>query len=295
MPVVHFVDKDLNMESRSPFVSVLMTAYNREKYIGEAVESVLSSTYNNFELIILDDASVDKTTFIAERYVKRDERISLYINEKNLGQFPNRNKAASLAKGWLIFWVDSDDTIQPDAIEYVVNQFLAHREVKFSIIYQKGDLQKPAVMKPEESIRHNYFKDGFLNTGPGGTVIETDYFKLIGGFPEQYGPIGDKYYNVKAAANTNILLLPYNYLNYRRHEQQEINNTFSYLCDGHRYVADLMQRTDLPLTAKEKNDILKKSARANMLSFLRNVRKTGEIRKTFRAFRISGIKLKDLL
>ncbi|MDE3184118.1 MAG: glycosyltransferase family 2 protein [Bacteroidota bacterium] len=283
------------MPGDQPLVSVLMTAYNRKKYIAEAIESVLNSTYKNFELIVVDDASVDDTVTIAKSYGKKDDRIKVYVNENNLGQFPNRNKAASLANGWLIFWVDSDDTIKPDAIEYVVTQFMAHPEVKFSTIYQKGDLHTPTVMKPEDSIRNNYFKEGFLNIGPGGTVIESSYFKSIGGFPEKYGPIGDKYYNVKAAANTNILLLPYDYLNYRRHEQQEINNTFSYLCDGHRYLADLMQRTDLPLTKEEKNNILKKSARANMLSFLRNIKNTGEIKKTFRAFRISGIKLKDLL
>ena len=278
-----------------PLVSILMTAYNREKYIAEAIKSVLASSYENFELIIVDDTSKDKTVKIAREYTEKDSRIQLYINEKNLGQFPNRNKAAGFAKGWLIFWVDSDDTIKADAIEYVVEQFKANPAVNFSTIYKKGDIQVPTVLNAEESIRHNFFKEGFLNIGPGGTVIKTEYFKVIGGFPEKYGPIGDKYYNVKAAANTSILLLPYDYLNYRRHEGQEINNSFSYLCDGYRYLADLMQRSDLPLTMQEKKSILKKSARANFLSFLRNIKNTGEIKKTYQAFKISGIQLKDLM
>lgn len=272
-----------------------MTAYNREKYIAEAIESVLGSTYKNFELIIVDDASVDNTAKIAKEYEATDSRIKVYVNEKNLDQFPNRNKAAGYAKGWLMIWVDSDDTIQADAIEYVVEQFMAHPEVKFSTIYYKGDIQSPQVMTPQESIRNNYFKHGFLNVGPGGTVIETAYFRLIGGFPEKYGPVGDMYYNIKAASNTSILLLPYNYHNYRRHDNQEFNNKYSYLCNGFRYIADVMQFPELPLSKKEREKILKKSSRKHVYSLLRHIKNTGQIGKTFNAFRISHIRLKHLL
>ena len=77
---------------QSPLVSVLMTAYNREKYIGEAIESVLQSTYKNFELIIVDDCSVDDTLKIASSFLKNDQRIQVFKNNSNLGQFRNRNK-----------------------------------------------------------------------------------------------------------------------------------------------------------------------------------------------------------
>ena len=56
------------MDSSTPLISVLMTAYNREKYIGPAIESVLASTYTNFELIIVDDGSIDDTVDIAKKY-----------------------------------------------------------------------------------------------------------------------------------------------------------------------------------------------------------------------------------
>ena len=272
-----------------------MTSYNREKYIAEAIESVLASTYTNFELIIVDDASTDTTVKIAKDFAEKDNRIRVYVNEKNLTQFPNRNKAAGYAKGWLMICVDSDDTIKANAIEYVVKQFKEHPEVKFSLIYYKGDLQQPKVMAPEESIRHNYFKDGFLNVGPGGTAIETEYFRSIGGFPEKYGPIGDMYYNVKAAANTNILLLTYDYLFYRRHDNQEFNNKYSYLCNGYIYLADVMKFPELPLSASERKQILKKCARLNMLSFLRHIKHTGEIKRAFKAFLHSGIGVRDLI
>ena len=85
-----------------PLVSVLMTSYNRENYIAEAIESVLASTYKNFELIIVDDRSKDRTVEIARSYESKDDRVKVYINEKNLGDYPNRNKAASYAKGFYI-------------------------------------------------------------------------------------------------------------------------------------------------------------------------------------------------
>ena len=81
-----------------PLVSVLITSYNREKYIGDAIQSVLDSTYKNFELIIVDDMSTDNSVGIAKSFEKKDNRIKVYINEANLGDYPNRNKAASLLK-----------------------------------------------------------------------------------------------------------------------------------------------------------------------------------------------------
>ena len=81
----------------TPLVSVLMTAYNREKYIAEAIESVLASTFQDFELIIVDDCSRDHTVEIVRRYTS-DPRLQVHVNEKNLGDYPNRNRAASLVQ-----------------------------------------------------------------------------------------------------------------------------------------------------------------------------------------------------
>ncbi|HEV2714429.1 MAG TPA: glycosyltransferase family A protein, partial [Terriglobales bacterium] len=96
----------------TPLVSVLMTAYNREKYIAEAIESVLASNFKDFELIIVDDCSKDRTAEIARRYTS-DSRVQVHVNEKNLGDYPNRNRAASLARGKYLKYLDSDDVIYP--------------------------------------------------------------------------------------------------------------------------------------------------------------------------------------
>jgi glycosyltransferase involved in cell wall biosynthesis len=103
-----------------PLVSVLMTTYNKERYIAEAIESVLTSTYTNFELIILDDCSNDRTVEIAEGVALMDHRIRVYVNENNLGDYRNRNEAAEYAKGKYIKYCDSDDKIFDWTLDYCV-------------------------------------------------------------------------------------------------------------------------------------------------------------------------------
>ena len=81
-----------------PLVSVLMTAYNREKYISEAIESVLASTYTNFELIIVDDCSTDNTLAIAKSYEKNDARIKVYLNEKTSKTIPTGTRLPAMQR-----------------------------------------------------------------------------------------------------------------------------------------------------------------------------------------------------
>ena len=86
-----------------------MPAYNAEKYIGEAIESILGQSYSDFELIIANDCSTDATLRIIEDYAKKDGRIIPINNEKNLNIALNRSLLISLAKGKYIAWQDADD------------------------------------------------------------------------------------------------------------------------------------------------------------------------------------------
>lgn len=283
------------MQPDQPLVSVLMTAYNREKYISEAIESVLSSTFKNLELIIVDDGSVDNTVKLAREYGMKDSRVKVFTNEKNLGDYPNRNRAAGYARGKFLMYVDSDDSILPTGIEYVIQQFAKFQTAKFSSIYYHNDIIHPTVLEPKESIYKHFFKNWYLNTGPGATIILKDYFNSIGGFPEIYGPANDMYYNIKAASNSPILLLPFEYLNYRVHEGQEKNNKLAYLKSNYRYLNDVMQLPELPLSADQKSCLLKKHARQNIKSFIFHLKQGGNLMQIYKAFKMSGIRIKDLI
>lgn len=95
-----------------------MAAYNAERYVGKAIESILNQTFVDFEFIIIDDCSTDKTWEIVQKYAKREARIVAAKNEKNLGIAGNRNKLISLARGRYIAWQDVDDISLPKRIEH---------------------------------------------------------------------------------------------------------------------------------------------------------------------------------
>lgn len=98
-------------------ISVLIPAYNAEKYLHKAIKSVLKQTYRNFELIILDDGSTDQTKAIAEQFAATDSRVKVYTkqNERNLGK--TRNHMMQYVTGKYMVWVDSDDTVHPKFLE----------------------------------------------------------------------------------------------------------------------------------------------------------------------------------
>lgn len=91
-------------------ISIIVPAYNVEQYIGECIESILQQTYSNFELIIINDGSVDNTPIIINDYAVKDSRIKL-VNQKNSGQGAARNKGIEASQGKYIVFIDSDDII----------------------------------------------------------------------------------------------------------------------------------------------------------------------------------------
>lgn len=99
-----------------PLVSVIMPAYNGEKYIGDAIESILNQTYDNFELIIVEDKSTDHTLDVIHGY--EDSRISLYLNECNRGIAYSTNLGIEQSKGKYIALLDDDDMSASRRLEW---------------------------------------------------------------------------------------------------------------------------------------------------------------------------------
>ena len=118
--------------SSPPAVSVLMTAFNRELYVGPAIESVLAQTLGDFELVVVDDGSGDRTVDIARSY-EADPRVRVIVNERNLGDYPNRNRAAALARGRFIKYHDSDDVMYAHCLETMVGALDTMPEAGFGL------------------------------------------------------------------------------------------------------------------------------------------------------------------
>lgn len=105
------------MNCINELVSIITPTYNCGKFIGETIDSVKSQTYQNWEMIIVDDCSTDNTEEIVKIYQKKDDRISYYKFDENLGAAIARNKAMEMAKGDYIAFLDSDDLWSPEKLE----------------------------------------------------------------------------------------------------------------------------------------------------------------------------------
>lgn len=105
------------VENKNPVVSVVMPVYNREDLVRRAVESILNQTYTQFEFVIVNDGSTDKTGEILQEYAQKDDRIRIITNEQNCGIACARNVGMAAAKGKYIAPMDSDDMALPIRLE----------------------------------------------------------------------------------------------------------------------------------------------------------------------------------
>lgn len=119
-------------KNNQPLISVLMTAYNAEAYIDLAIQSILNQTYKNYEFIIIEDCSKDKTWEIIQKYAKKDKRIITEKNKKNLKAGGSSNKGIKMCKGKYIVRMDADDWSYPDRIENQVKFMEEHPKVVVS-------------------------------------------------------------------------------------------------------------------------------------------------------------------
>ncbi|MEM9886223.1 MAG: glycosyltransferase family A protein [Bacteroidota bacterium] len=113
----------------NPLISVLTPAYNREKYIGEAIESVQQQTMDEWEMIVIDDGSTDQTVEIVKAYQAKDKRIILLQNTENQGISATRNHGLAHVKGKYIAMLDSDDLCLPQRFEQQFSFLEAHPEI----------------------------------------------------------------------------------------------------------------------------------------------------------------------
>lgn len=132
----------------SPLISVITPCYNAEMFLAETLDSVIAQTYSNWECIIVNDGSIDKSGEVALEYVKKDRRFK-YIYQQNQGPSVARNNAISISKGEYILPLDADDIIEPTYMEKAMHYFNEHPDTK--IVYcrtllfgeQSGEWQIP--------------------------------------------------------------------------------------------------------------------------------------------------------
>lgn len=247
--------------SEKPLVSVLMTTYNREKYLAQAIESVLASTYQNFELLVVDDQSKDKSLEIARDYASRDARVISVLNEKNLGDYPNRNKAASLAKGKYLKYVDADDMIYPTGLQTLVEGMERFPEAGFGLSSLPQDKFKmyPFVLSPAEAYKRHYFQQQLFHKAPLSAIILKKAFEEVGGFSgRRY--LGDFEMWHVLAARFPVVLMQQGVVWYREHEEQEMQHNRTDFTVPFKYIKcseEMLLKEVCPLNSIDRDRALK--------------------------------------
>ena len=108
-----------------------MPSYNAERYIAASIESVIRQTYQNWELVITDDCSIDRTVEVARKYCESDKRVNIAIADKHTGIAGTRNQCIAKAKGDFIAFLDNDDLWMPTKLEKQV-RFMIENQYPFS-------------------------------------------------------------------------------------------------------------------------------------------------------------------
>jgi cellulose synthase/poly-beta-1,6-N-acetylglucosamine synthase-like glycosyltransferase len=244
--------------SAAPLVSVVMTAYNRERYVGAAIESVLAQTFADFELIVVDDGSVDRTVEVARQY-EDDPRLRIVLNERNLGDYPNRNRAAALARGRFLKYHDSDDVMYPHCLSTMVGPLDAERRAGFALSgaaswasWAGGPC--PMLLTPRMCYQREFLgTQGLFMCGPASALFRADVFRALGGFPH-VGVGSDYVFWLRACARVSVLLVSGDLFWYRIHPGQEIQKPAAAAECAHawRQAWPALLATDCPLTAEER-------------------------------------------
>lgn len=280
------------MINTPPLVSILTTVYNREQYIAACIESVLAQTLDDFELIIVDDCSTDNSHAVAERY-RSDPRVLLYRNETNLGDYPNRNRAASLARGKYLKYVDGDDLIYPHCLELMVEGMETYPEAGYGISKEISGLMAPVLLSPRDAYRSHFFETGLFSVGPLDAIIRRDAFEALGGFsPARHTSDTDFFLRI-GARFPGVMLVP-GLVWWRHHDGQEsVEETLSFerILDvthrRHQHVCTALASSHCPLPPDEIR-ALRWRAVTQALRFGLALVRRGELRWASRIFQAAA-------
>ncbi len=187
---------------KNPKISVIMPAYNASKYVGRAIQSILDQSYGNFELLIADDGSTDKTRSVIDKF--QDKRIKKFHNSKNRGKVYTNNKLLKEAKGDFITFQDADDFSDVERLETLLSAFLRDKElgmVGSNVIYCKPN-GKP-IRSSDYPLQYEKIIAGLPNhfhfTG-ASVMIRSEIVRKTGGYNEYFNKGGEDPYWVGVIA-----------------------------------------------------------------------------------------------
>lgn len=216
------------MSSSTPLVSVTVTSYNYARYIGQTIESILAQTFTDFEIVILDDASTDKSVEVIKKYADQDERIHLYVNKKNRGYSQTLEDVANLARGTYLVHMDSDDWIKSStAFERQVTILKDNPDVVFVYSNLAEYNNKGKKLMSMESFPSDVIVSGVIAVekamkfyiGHSGPMFRRDAFLNCGGYDLSYHYVLDLKLWFDLCAQGKVAYINDNLYAYRQHNQ----------------------------------------------------------------------------
>jgi glycosyltransferase involved in cell wall biosynthesis len=241
--------------NNEPVVSVLVTVYNSAQYLRACLESILASTMRDFEVVIVDDLSSDGSVEIAEEFASRHACVRFIRNETNLGDYPNRMKAASLARGRYLKYVDSDDLIYPHTLAVMSEALNANADANLALSHPlpEADQPYPWKLSSHDAWSKEFIGTGCMGSGPTGAIIRCSAFVESGGF-RNWGVLSDTDLWYRLSARAPIMLLPPGLVWWRRHSDQEFTKNRAelvYLERGFELVMATLASPESPLSKAE--------------------------------------------
>ena len=241
--------------------SILIPVYNSEKYVSEAIESALSQTYNNIEIIIVDDGSTDRSWEIIESYRERYPALIKTCVQENKGACRARNKAFELSSGNYIQYLDADDLLASNKIEQQIKLINERDDVVATCSFNKFKsdpvdslIRKQLIDKKYENAT-DWLIDAWLGGGVGQTSIWLTPRNIVdqtGKWDETLKVNQDGDYFCRVLLNTNeIIYCPTTQIYYRDtpnslHKNFNYNTCVSMIYSYENYVKYLSKRVDTP-------------------------------------------------
>jgi glycosyltransferase involved in cell wall biosynthesis len=208
-------------------VSIIIPAYNGDRYIGEAIDSILAQTYNDYEIIVVDDGSTDNTAQVVQQYGKQIQ----YLSQTNQGVAASRNLGLTAAKGEYIAFLDQDDLFLPQKLLSQVtlleeNPSLGIANSGWQIVDQQGQVK--AAVEPWEKIPQLNLADLIIwkPVFLGAMLFRHSWLKLSGGFDTTLEQTPDVDLVLRlAAVGCPAAWVKQTTVKYRQHKDNASNNT----------------------------------------------------------------------
>ena len=265
------------MNRKEPKISVIMPVYNAEKTIERAILSIINQTYNNIELILINDGSTDETESIIKKYIEKEKKIDIrYYFQENSGPSIAKNLGIDMAIGEYILFVDSDDTISENYIEsLVINQ---KEDTLIGASYKIIEGIKRKNKNVKITIKDYYIRDEILNNLVVGKLngfvvlylFNKEKMKNIY-FEKDIIYMEDTLFLIKYIINNNInniIYLKDIYYNYYQTDGSITNNTNKIIKNILSFTNSIRKIENIiPKEEKELKEICKKN-RANRISKL---------------------------